>query len=42
MHQNGHKTNAKESIPKTNMPDLLKTYGNWKKGFGEQMQHQEN
>ena len=25
------KKNAKEQIPTTNMPDLLKTYGNWKK-----------
>ena len=24
------------------MPGLLKTYGNWKKGIREQMQHQEN
>ena len=42
MHQNGHKKKAKESIPKTNMPDLLKTYGNCKNGFRQQVQHQEN
>ena len=31
MQKNGKKRNAKEQIPSTNMPDLLKTYGNWKK-----------
>ena len=31
MQKNGKKKNAKEQIPTTNMPDLLKTYGNWKK-----------
>ena len=33
------KKNTKESIPKTNMPDLSKTYGNQKKNSREQMQH---
>ena len=31
MQKNGRKRNAKEQIPSTNMPDPLKTYGNWKK-----------
>ena len=31
MQKNGTKRNDKEQIPSANMPDLLKTYGNWKK-----------
>ena len=43
MQKNGKKRNAKEQIPSTNMPDLLKTYGNWKKKITEsKMQNQEN
>ena len=31
MQKNGNEKNPGEQIPKTSMPDLLKTYGNWRK-----------
>ena len=44
MQKNGTKRNDKEQIPSANMPDLLKTYGNWKKKTitESKMQNQEN
>ena len=36
MQKNGKNRNDKEQIPSTNMSDLLKTYGNWKKNYREQ------
>ena len=31
MQKNGNEKNPGEQIPKTSMPGLLKTYGNWRK-----------